>query len=61
MRLPRAICPRHHDDPFDRMLVAQAIAEGFTLVTSDTRLRSYQVAVVRRSCSTRLAAAALPP
>jgi PIN domain nuclease of toxin-antitoxin system len=39
--------PRHHDDPFDRMLVAQAIAEGFTLVTSDTRLRSYQVAVVR--------------
>ena len=39
--------PRHHDDPFDRMLVAQAIAEGFTLVTSDPWLRAYQVALVR--------------
>jgi len=25
--------PRHHDDPFDRMLVAQARLEGMTLVT----------------------------
>ncbi len=39
--------PRHHDDPFDRMLVAQAIAEGFTLITSDSWLGSYQVALVR--------------
>ncbi len=39
--------PRHHDDPFDRMLVAQAIAEGFTLITSDPWLQSYQVAVVQ--------------
>jgi PIN domain nuclease of toxin-antitoxin system len=39
--------PRHHDDPFGRMLVAQAIAEGFTLITSDPWLQSYQVAVVR--------------
>jgi PIN domain nuclease of toxin-antitoxin system/antitoxin (DNA-binding transcriptional repressor) of toxin-antitoxin stability system len=38
--------PRHHDDPFDRMLVAQAITESFTLITSDRRLRSYAVAVV---------------
>ena len=38
--------PRHHDDPFDRMLVAQAIAEGFTLITSDRWLRSYAVAIV---------------
>ncbi len=39
--------PRHHDDPFDRMLVAQAIAEGFTLITGDPWLRSYRVALVR--------------
>ena len=37
--------PRHHDDPFDRMLVAQANAEGCTLMTSDTWLRSYAVAI----------------
>jgi PIN domain nuclease of toxin-antitoxin system len=38
--------PRHHDDPFDRMLVAQAMAEGLTLVTRDARLRAYQVAII---------------
>ena len=38
--------PRHHDDPFDRMLVAQAMAEGLTLVTRDARLRDYQVALI---------------
>ena len=39
--------PRHHDDPFDRMLVAQAIAEGMTLISRDMWLRSYQVALLR--------------
>ena len=38
--------PRHHDDPFDRMLVAQAMAEGCTLVTSDRWLRSYSVTLL---------------
>jgi PIN domain nuclease of toxin-antitoxin system len=38
--------PRHHDDPFDRMLVAQAMAEGLTLVTRDGKLRDYQVALI---------------
>jgi PIN domain nuclease of toxin-antitoxin system len=38
--------PRHHDDPFDRMLVAQALAEGLTLITRDARLRAYQVAII---------------
>ena len=38
--------PRHHDDPFDRMLVAQAMAEGLTLITRDARLRAYEVAVI---------------
>jgi PIN domain nuclease of toxin-antitoxin system len=38
--------PRHHDDPFDRMLVAQALAEGLTIVTRDPRFEPYGVAVL---------------
>lgn len=37
------ILPLHHRDPFDRMLVAQAIADGLTLVTSDHTLSAYPV------------------
>jgi len=37
---------RHHDDPFDRLLVAQAQAEGLTLLTSDARLGVYGGKVV---------------
>ena len=33
--------PRHHRDPFDRMLVAQAQAQGLTLVTRDLAIRRY--------------------
>jgi PIN domain nuclease of toxin-antitoxin system len=33
--------PRHHDDPFDRMLIAQANLEALTLMTSDQRLKEY--------------------
>lgn len=35
--------PRHHDDPFDRMLIAQARTENLTLVTFDRAFRDYQV------------------
>jgi PIN domain nuclease of toxin-antitoxin system len=35
--------PRHHDDPFDRMLVAQARAEDLTIVTRDLRFGPYGV------------------
>jgi PIN domain nuclease of toxin-antitoxin system len=35
--------PRHHDDPFDRMLIAQAFAEGLTIVTHDKRFADYHV------------------
>ncbi len=31
----------HHRDPFDRMLVAQAISEPLRLITSDARLGAY--------------------
>lgn len=35
--------PLHHRDPFDRMLVAQAMTEGLVLVTADRRLSSYDL------------------
>jgi PIN domain nuclease of toxin-antitoxin system len=38
--------PWHHRDPFDRMLVAQALTEGATLVTSDRAFRPYGVPIV---------------
>ncbi|CAN5322578.1 type II toxin-antitoxin system VapC family toxin [soil metagenome] len=33
--------PHHHRDPFDRLLVAQAMVAGLTLVTHDRQLRHY--------------------
>jgi PIN domain nuclease of toxin-antitoxin system len=38
--------PPHHADPFDRMLVAQALAEDLTLVTRDRRLEPYAADVL---------------
>jgi PIN domain nuclease of toxin-antitoxin system len=38
--------PRHHDDPFDRMLIAQAYAEGLTIITRDKRFADYNVAML---------------
>jgi PIN domain nuclease of toxin-antitoxin system len=38
--------PSLHRDPFDRLLVAQAIVEGMTLVTSDAQLANYPVPVL---------------
>ncbi len=38
-----ASLPLHHKDPFDRMLVAQAIVEQMVLVTADRRLAEYPV------------------
>ena len=35
--------PRHHGDPLDRMLVAQAQLEGLTLVTRDNDILRYDV------------------
>jgi PIN domain nuclease of toxin-antitoxin system len=38
--------PRHHEDPFDRMLIAQAQTEQLTIVTRDKRFADYDVAVM---------------
>lgn len=38
--------PLHHRDPFDRMLIAQAIIENMTLVTADSMFKQYDVSVL---------------
>lgn len=38
--------PPHHGDPFDRMLIAQALEERLTLVTHDKRFVPYGVDVL---------------
>lgn len=35
--------PFHHQDPFDRMIIAQAKAEDYTLITNDDRFKLYDV------------------
>ena len=37
--------PNLHRDPFDRLIVAQAIAEGMTVVTPDRLIKMYPVRV----------------
>jgi PIN domain nuclease of toxin-antitoxin system len=39
--------PDLHRDPFDRLLLAQALAENLTLVTSDDTLLRYNVPILR--------------
>lgn len=38
--------PDLHRDPFDRMLIAQALSEGLTLVTADQKILQYPVATI---------------
>jgi len=37
------LLPRHHRDPFDRMIVAQALVEGIAVLTADRVFRRYEV------------------
>ena len=37
--------PLHHRDPFDRMLIAQALSEEMTLITTDASMTAYGVNV----------------
>lgn len=39
--------PLHHGDPFDRLLVAQAIEEPMHLLTTDAQLRQYSELVIQ--------------
>ena len=38
--------PDHHRDPFDRLLITQAIEDRLTIVTADPQFGKYQVRVV---------------
>ena len=38
--------PRHHDDPFDRLIIAQAYLEGMVLGTQDRLMRPYGIATL---------------
>ena len=40
--------PRHHADPFDRLLIAQARVEALTLVTADAAFMPYDVRILGR-------------
>jgi PIN domain nuclease of toxin-antitoxin system len=44
LQLPKL--PPLHRDPFDRMLVCQAIADGLTLLTPDEQLARYPVSTL---------------
>ncbi len=38
--------PHHHGDPFDRMIVAQALEDGFTILTADADIPKYAASVI---------------
>lgn len=40
---PLTTLSRHHNDPFDRMLIAQAMVEGMPIVSADTSLDAYPI------------------
>jgi len=44
--LRMASLPPHHQDPFDRLLVAQAQVEGLTIVSADANILAYDVAAI---------------
>jgi len=41
-----AALPFHHRDPFDRLLIAQALADDMTIVTRDTAFSQYRVKIM---------------
>jgi PIN domain nuclease of toxin-antitoxin system len=42
-----ATLPRHHTDPFDRLLIAQSQIEGIPIITADPVFERYGVRVIR--------------
>lgn len=44
--LRAAALPPHHKDPFDRMLIAQAMTERLILATRDAKVAGYDVATL---------------
>jgi PIN domain nuclease of toxin-antitoxin system len=50
IELPHALAvltlPDHHRDPFDRILIVQALVEGMTLVSGDAKFTAYSAPVL---------------
>ena len=42
-----ASLPRHHNDPFDRLLIAQALLEQVPIITADAAIELYDVDIIR--------------
>jgi PIN domain nuclease of toxin-antitoxin system len=38
--------PQHHKDPFDRLIIAQALAESMTVVGADGKFSAYPVSLL---------------
>jgi PIN domain nuclease of toxin-antitoxin system len=38
--------PRIHSDPFDRMLISQALIHGLTILSPDDLIKKYRVSIV---------------
>ncbi len=51
IKLAHVLCieslPPYHNDPFDRLLIAQAITEGLILISSDEKIARYNVPLLR--------------
>jgi PIN domain nuclease of toxin-antitoxin system len=39
--------PFHHQDPFDRMLISQAMCEDIPIITNDAKIALYDVKIIR--------------
>ena len=39
--------PQHHQDPFDRILIAQAIYEHLTIITRDRKFNVYEIDLIK--------------
>ena len=38
--------PHHHSDPFDRMIIAQAMEENLPVLTSDAQFSAYDIEII---------------
>lgn len=47
LQLDKLSLYRKHKDPFDRLLIAQAKAENFTLITSDPKIWRYKIVLLK--------------
>jgi len=44
--MPLKALPFHHKDPFDRMLIAQAISRNYSMMTHDPKFNLYECKLV---------------